>query len=121
VSGINVFAIGARPSDVAVGILNGDAAGAGGFREGIAFRSNPGGTAVTDALIRVHPGFGTVASGVDLREAHFTDAAIATSGFSVDGEGHVRSAPLATGAVAYACVDADGTLFASRAPCTGGP
>jgi hypothetical protein len=119
VSGINVFAIGSRPSDVALGILNGDAAGAGGFHEGIAFRSNPGGTAVTDALIRVHPGFGTVTSGVDLREAHFTDVAIATSGFSVDGEGRITSTPLATGGAAYACVDADGKLFASRAPCTG--
>lgn len=44
-SGMNVFAIGPRPSDVAVGILNGLAAGPGGFREGIAFHSNPPGTA----------------------------------------------------------------------------
>jgi hypothetical protein len=100
--------------------LNGTAAGPGGFREGIAFRSNPGGTAVHDALIRVHPDFGTVTSGIDLREARFTDVAIATTGFSVDGTGSVTSAALATGATAYACVDAVGKLFASRSPCTGG-
>ena len=52
VTGINVFAIGPQPSDVALGILNGTAAGPGGFREGIAFRSNPGGTAVSDVLVR---------------------------------------------------------------------
>ena len=120
VTGINVFAIGPQPSDVALGILNGTAAGPGGFREGIAFRSNPGGTAVSDVLVRVHPGFGTVTSGIDLREARFTEVAIATPGFSVDGAGGVTSAALATGATAYACLDAGGKLFASRSPCTGG-
>jgi len=120
VTGINVFAIGSRPSDVALGILNGTSAGAGGFREGIAFRSNPGGVAVTDALIRVQPGFGTVASGIDLREAQFTGLALATPGFSVDADGVITSVSLATGASAYACVAANGRLFASVTPCVGG-
>lgn len=120
VTGINVFAIGSRPSDVALGILNGTSAGAGGFREGIAFRSNPGGVAVTDALMRVQPGFGVVATGIDLREARFTGPALATPGFTVDADGTVTSTPLATGASAYACVAANGRLFASVTPCVGG-
>jgi hypothetical protein len=119
VTGINVFAIGPRPSDVALGILNGDSAGAGGFREGIAFRSAAGGVAVTEALMRVQPGFGTVATGIDLREARFTGPAVATPGFSVDAEGTIASAPLATGGRAFACVDGDGRLYASTAPCVG--
>ncbi len=117
VTGLNVFAIGPRPSDVGVGILNGLAAGPGGFREGIAFRSNPPGVAVTEALMRVHPGFGTVATGIDLRAAEFVGAAIATPGFAVDAVGGITSAPLATGEVSYACVSRDGALFASRSPC----
>jgi hypothetical protein len=117
VTGVNVFAIGPRPSDVALGILNGLAAGPGGFREGIAFRSNPPGVAVTESLMRVHPGFGTVATGIDLRAATFSGPALATPGFSVDAAGAIASAPLATGATAYACVDGDGSLFASRVPC----
>jgi len=119
VTGINVFAIGPRPSDVALGILSGDAAGAGGFREGIAFRSAASGVAVTEALMRVQPGFGTVATGIDLREARFTGPAFASPGFSVDAQGGVASAPLATGSTAFACIDADGRLFASRTPCVG--
>lgn len=117
VTGLNVFAIGAKPSDVAIGILNGVAAGAGGFREGIAFRSNAPGVAVTDALVRVHPGFGAVAVGVDLREARFTGPAIATPGFAVDATGAITSRALATGHPAYACVDGEGKFFASAAPC----
>jgi hypothetical protein len=117
VGGLNVFAIGPRPSNVAVGILNGLAAGPGGFREGIAFHSNAPGVAVTDALMRVHPGFGTVATGIDLREAAFTGPALATPGFAVDAVGSVTSAALATGERAYACVDPDGRLTASRAAC----
>jgi hypothetical protein len=117
VTGINVFAIGQRPASVAVGILNGLAEGPGGFREGIAFHSNPPGVAVTDALLRVHPGFGTVATGIDLTAATFTGAAVATPGFQVDAAGSITSRPLATGAVSFACLDADGTLFASASPC----
>jgi hypothetical protein len=118
VTGLNVFAIGRKPSDVAIGILNGLADGNGGFREGIAFRSNAPGVAVTDALVRVHEGFGTVAAGIDLRGASFTGSAIATPGFAVDAAGGVTSDALATGRTAYACVDADGRLFASATPCT---
>lgn len=117
VTGINVIAIGERPSDVALGILNGDAAGAGGFREGIAFRSSGTGVAVTEALMRVQPGFGEVATGIDLREARFTGPALATPGFAVDAQGGVTSTALATGDTAFACVDAAGRLFASRTPC----
>jgi hypothetical protein len=124
VTGLNVFAIGAKPSDVAVGILNGTAAGAGGFREGIAFRSNAPGVAVTDALMRVHPGFGTVASGIDLRNATFTGLALATPGFSVDRDGVIESTSLVPGGrgpvpaiAAYVCVDPEGRLFANVAPC----
>lgn len=117
VTGLNIFAIGNRPASVAVGILNGLAEGPGGFQEGIAFRSNQPGVAVTEALIRVHPGFGTVASGIDLREAIFEEAALATPGFTVDARGSITSEPLASGGTAYACVDADGRLFASGAPC----
>jgi hypothetical protein len=69
--------------------------------------------------MRVQPGFGTVATGIDLREAHFTGPAFASPGFSVDPEGSVVSAPLATGSTAFACIDADGRLFASRGPCVG--
>ena len=118
VAGINVFAIGPRESDVALGILNAaDPSGPGGFREGIAFRSNAPGVAVTDALIRVHDGFGTVASGIDLRAADFTGAALATPGFEVGADGAITSRTLATGAAAFACVDASGRLFASATPC----
>lgn len=117
VTGLNVFAIGQRPADVAIGVLNGLAEGNGGFREGIAFHSNPPGTAVTEALMRVHPGFGEVASGIDLREAHFSGSALATPGFTVDSAGGISSAPLATGRVAYACVDPEGRFFASATPC----
>jgi hypothetical protein len=117
VAGINVFAIGPEPADVALGILNGLAAGNGGFREGIAFHSNAPGTAVTEALMRVHPGFGEVETGLDLRAARFRGAAIATPGFDVDATGAVTSAPLATGRAAYACVDAKGRFFASTDPC----
>ena len=117
VAGINVFAVGPEPSDVALGILNGTSSGPGGFREGIAFRSTAPGTAVSEALMRVQPGFGTVATGIDLREASFTGPAIATPGFAVDPQGAIQSAPLATGGNAFACIDADGRLFASRAPC----
>ena len=122
VTGLNVFAIGAKPSAVAIGILNGTAAGPGGFREGIAFRSNAPGVAVTDALVRVHPGFGAVANGIDLRNATFTGLALATPGFSVDHEGGITSTTLVLGtggnAAAYVCVDTDGKLFASAGPCT---
>jgi hypothetical protein len=117
VTGLNVFAIGQTPSSVAVGILNGLAEGPGGFREGIAFRSNAPGVAVTDALMRVHPGFGTVATGIDLTGATFSDIALATPGFRVDPEGAITSAPLATGGTAYACLDASGRLFASQTRC----
>jgi hypothetical protein len=119
VTGMNVFAIGPTPSDVAIGILNGTAAGPGGFREGIAFRSNPGGTAVTEALIRVQPGFGRVRTGIDLENAEFEGAAIATPGFRVGALGEVSSAELATGRTAYVCVDGEGRMFASASPCTG--
>jgi hypothetical protein len=119
VTGVNVIAIGPRPSDVALGILNGDAAGAGGFREGIAFRSSGSGVAVTEALMRVQPGFGTVATGIDLREARFTGPAIATPGFTVDAQGTITSTPLASGGPAFACLDGEGRLFASRTPCVG--
>jgi len=119
VAGMNVFAIGPTPSDVAIGILNGTAAGPGGFREGIAFRSNPGGTAVSEALIRVQPGFGRVGTGIDLENAEFAGAAIATPGFRVGAHGDLTSATLATGRTAFVCVDGDGRLFASAAPCTG--
>jgi hypothetical protein len=121
VTGLNVFAIGPQPADVAIGILNGTAAGPGGFREGIVFRSNPGGTAVSDALIRVQPGFGRVGTGIDLTAADFDGPAISTPGFSVGESGQLRSAPLTTGRTAYACVDAEGGLFASAAPCTAVP
>jgi hypothetical protein len=118
VTGINVFAIGPVPSDVALGILNApDPSGPGGFREGIAFRSGESGVAVTEALLRVHPGFGTVESGIDLRAATFTGPALASPGFRVDGDGAITSQPLATGQIAFACVDADGRLFASATPC----
>jgi hypothetical protein len=121
VTGLNVFAIGSKPSDVAVGILNGTSAGPGGFREGIAFHSNAPGVAVTDSLMRVHPGFGTVATGIDLRNATFTGLALATPGFSVDREGAISSTSLILGlggnAPSYVCVDADGKLFASPGPC----
>lgn len=121
VTGLNVFAIGAKPSDVAVGILNGTAAGPGGFREGIAFHSTAPGVAVTEALMRVHPGFGDVATGIDLRGAHFTGLALATPGFSVDGKGAIQSTALALGSGitnrAYVCVDAEGRMFASAGPC----
>ncbi|HZR80769.1 MAG TPA: hypothetical protein VFD92_06710 [Candidatus Binatia bacterium] len=123
VTALNLFAMGDPPSDVALGILNAPDAGAGpgGFREGIAFRSNAPGVAVREALVRVHPGFGTVATGIDLREATFTGPAIATPGFEVDAAGALRSQPLATGAVAFACVDAAGRVFASPAPCDATP
>ena len=117
VAGVNVFAIGPRPSDVALGILNSTVAGPGGFRVGIAYRSNPGGTAVTEALMRVEEDFGTVQTGIDLRNARFDGPAIATPGFHVGPEGAIEAAPLATGSTAYACVDPDGRLFASRSPC----
>src|SRR5262249_13815372 len=95
--------------------------GAGGFREGIAFRSNAPGVAVTDSLVRVHPGFGEVTNGIDLRNATFTGAALATPGFSVDGDGAISSTTLILGGggngPGYGCVDADGKLFASAAPC----
>jgi hypothetical protein len=117
VTGLNVFAIGPQPSDVAIGILNGTAAGPGGFREGIAFRSNPGGTAVSEALIRVQPGFGRVKSGIDLAAAEFDGAAIATPGFRVGASGEVSSDDLATGRTSFACITPDGRLFASDAPC----
>lgn len=119
VAGVNVFAIGPRTSDVALGILNAaDPAGPGGFREGIAFRSNAPGVAVTEALLRVHDGFGTVATGIDLRAASFTGPALATPGFEVGADGAIASRTLATGSAAFACVDAAGRLFASPTPCT---
>jgi hypothetical protein len=118
VSGINVFSIGQVPADVALGILSaGDPTGPGGFREGIAFHSGSAGVAVTEALVRVHPGFGTVATGIDLRAATFSGPAVATPGFSVGPSGEISSQPLATGRTAYACVDAQGRLFASAVPC----
>jgi hypothetical protein len=118
VTGINVFAIGPVPADVALGILSGpDPSGPGGFREGIVFRSSSQGPAVTDALVRVHPGFGTVAAGIDLREASFSGPALATPGFSIGPDGEIASSALASGATAFACVDAEGRLFASAAPC----
>ncbi len=120
VAGINVFAIGPRPSDVALGILNAaDPSGPGGFREGIAFRSNQPGVAVTEALLRVHDGFGEVATGIDLRGASFTGPALATPGFEVAADGGIASRTLATGATAFACLDATGRLFASARPCAG--
>jgi hypothetical protein len=104
--------------------LNGTAAGPGGFREGIAFHSNAPGVAVTDALVRVHPGFGEVTDGIDLRNATFTGLALATPGFSVDRAGAISSTSLVPGlggnATGYVCVDADGKLFASVAPCRPG-
>lgn len=119
VAGLNVFAIGPKPSDVAVGILNGTGSGPGGFREGIAFHSTAPGVAVTEALMRVHPDFGEVGDGIDLRNARFTGTALATPGFSVDGAGAITSAALAIGATdgAYVCVDHTGKLFASELPC----
>jgi hypothetical protein len=121
VTGLNVFAIGAKPSDVAVGILNGTSAGPGGFREGIAFHSAAPGVAVSDALVRVHPGFGEVRTGIDLRNATFTEVALATPGFSVDGRGAIQSTALALGSgitnVAFVCVDDQGRMFASVGPC----
>jgi hypothetical protein len=118
VSGINLFAMGPVPSDVALGILNAvDPAGSGGFREGIAFHSNAPGAAVTDALLRVHPGFGRVATGIDLREATFSGPALATPGFQIGPDGEIASDRLATGRPAFVCVDAGGRLFASASPC----
>ncbi len=121
VTGLNVFAIGPRPSDVAIGVLNGTSAGPGGFREGIAFHSTAPGVAVTEALVRVHPGFGAVATGIDLRNASFTGLALATPGFSVDGKGAIQSTALALGSAisnrAFVCVDGEGRLFASAGPC----
>jgi hypothetical protein len=121
VTGLNVFAIGAKRSNVAIGVLNGTAADAGGFREGIAFHSNAPGTAVSEALVRVHPGFGEVATGIDLRGARFTGPALATPGFIVDGRGGIQSTALALGSGAtnhaYVCVDDQGRMFASGAPC----
>jgi hypothetical protein len=121
VTALNLFAMGAKPSDVAVGILNANDVGSGGFREGIVFHSNAPGVAVTEALMRVHPGFGTVATGIDLRNAVFTGPALATPGFSVDADGAITSTVLALGSEgaksAFVCVDADGRLFASRTPC----
>ncbi len=117
VAGINIFAIGPKPSDVALGILNGTSSGAGGFRQGIAFRSAPGGIAVTDALMRVQPGFGRVRTGIDLVEAEFEGPAIASPGFRVGPTGEIQSDELGTGETAYACVDAAGVLFASSDPC----
>jgi hypothetical protein len=66
VTGLNVFAIGPKPSDVAVGILNGTSAGPGGFREGIAFHSTAPGVASARRCTRA-PGLRTVTDGVDLR------------------------------------------------------
>jgi len=117
VAGINIFAVGPRPSDVALGILNGTSAGPGGFRQGIAFRSAPGGSAVTEALMRVQPGFGRVRTGIDLIEAEFEGAAIASPGFRVGPTGDIQSDGLATGRIAYACVSPSGGLFASASPC----
>ncbi len=117
VAGINIFAIGDRPSDVALGILNGTSAGRGGFRQGIAFRSAPGGIAVTDALMRVQPGFGRVRTGIDLVEAEFEGPAFASPGFRVGPLGEIQSDALRGAGTAYACVDASGALFASTAPC----
>jgi hypothetical protein len=118
VTGLNVFAVGPKPSDVAIGILNGG--GPGGFRTGIAFRSNAPGVAVTDALLEVAPGFGTTATGIDLRNASFTGAALATPGFTVDGEGAIQSTALVRRSLiegAFACVDPAGRLYASELPC----
>lgn len=116
VSGLNVFAVGPKLSDVAIGILNGG--GPGGFRTGIAFRSNAPGVAVTDALMHVAPGFGTVAAGIDLRNASFTGPALATPGFSVDAQGGIRSTALIGAAEpAFVCVDGAGRLFASTTSC----
>jgi hypothetical protein len=119
VTGLNVFAVGPKPSDVAIGILNGG--GPGGFRTGIAFRSNAPGVAVTDALMTVAPGFGTVTTGIDLRNASFTGAALATPGFTVDREGAVQSTALVARASsvtgAFVCVDDAGRLFARSGPC----
>jgi len=72
---------------------------------------------VTEALIRVHPGFGTVATGIDLRAATFSGPALATPGFSVGPNGEIASQALATGRSAFACVDPQGRLFASPTPC----
>ena len=115
VTGLNVFAVGPKPSDVAIGILNGG--GPGGFRTGIAFRSNVPGVAVTDALMRVAPGFGTVAEGIDLRNAAFTRSALASPGFSVGPDGAIQSSALAGTGRGFVCVDDDGRLFASASPC----
>lgn len=117
VTGLNVFAIGPRRSDVAIGILNGLAAGDGGFTDGIVYRSNAPGTAVSRALLRVEDGFGRVERGIDLRSAEFAQDAIATPGFAVDPRGGLRSAPLATGRTSFACIDPEGRIFASAVPC----
>lgn len=117
VTGLNVFAIGPRRSDVAIGILNGLAAGEGGFLDGIVYRSNAPGTAVSRALVRVEDGFGRVERGIDLRAAEFAGDAIATPGFAVDGRGGLRSASLAAGRTSFACIDAEGRIFASESPC----
>ena len=65
------------------------------------------------------PGFGRVATGIDLENATFDGAAIATPGFRVGASGDLTSASLATGRSAFVCVDAGGRLFASAAPCSG--
>lgn len=117
VTGLNVFSVGPKLSDVAIGILNG---GDGGFRTGIAFRSNAPGVAVADALMEVAPGFGTVGTGIDLRNASFTGAALATPGFAVDGEGAIQSTALTRRSPsegAFVCVDSEGRLYASDRPC----
>jgi len=119
VTALNLFAMGAKPSDVALGILNApdDGSGGGGFSTGIAFHSNSGGPAVHDTLLRVDDGFGEVGEGLDLRAARFRGAAIATPGFEVGPLGGVRSSTLATGRTAFLCATADGQIFASAAPC----
>lgn len=118
VSGINIFAMGAVQSDVGLGILNAaDPVGPGGFREGIAFHSNGPGVAVTEALLRVHSGFGAVATGIDLRGATFSGPAFASPGFRVGPDGQPASDRLATGRTAFVCADPDGGLFASALPC----
>jgi len=72
---------------------------------------------VTDALLRVHPGFGRVETGIDLRAATFSGPALATPGFSVGPDGAIASQALATGETRFACVDPEGRLFASATPC----
>ena len=58
-----------------------------------------------------------IASGIGIAERVPDDG---TRHFTLTVATENRETALATGATAYACLDAGGKLFASRSPCTGG-